>query len=30
MNVWKAFAGLGDRSFGWPGIPLTLFGETFQ
>ncbi len=24
------FAGLGDRSFGWPGIPLTLFGETFQ
>ncbi|MGM9538071.1 MAG: GtrA family protein [Candidatus Onthomonas sp.] len=25
-----AFAGLGDASFGWPGIPLTLFGETFQ
>lgn len=25
-----AFAGLGDKSFGWPGIPLTLFGETFQ
>ncbi len=25
-----AFAGLGDRSFGWPGIELTLFGETFQ
>jgi putative flippase GtrA len=23
------FSGLGDRSFGWPGIPLTLFGETF-
>ena len=25
-----AFSGLGDTSFGWPGIPLTLFGETFQ
>jgi beta-glucosidase len=25
-----AFSGLGDRAFGWPGIPLTLFGETFQ
>ena len=25
-----AFAGLGDRSFGWPGIPVTLLGETFQ
>ena len=25
-----AFAGLGDTTFGWPGIPLTLFGETFQ
>ena len=25
-----AFAFMGDRSFGWPGIPLTLFGETFQ
>jgi len=25
-----AFAGLGTRSFGWPGIPITLFGETFQ
>lgn len=25
-----AFAGLGDASFGWPGIPLTLFGETFE
>lgn len=25
-----AFAGLGDKAFGWPGIPLTLFGETFQ
>ena len=25
-----AFAGLGNRSFGWPGIPVTLFGETFQ
>ena len=25
-----AFAGLGDTSFGWTGIPLTLFGETFQ
>ena len=24
------FAGLGDASFGWPGIPLTLFGETFE
>ena len=25
-----AFAGLGDASFGWPGIDVTLFGETFQ
>lgn len=25
-----AFAGMGSASFGWPGIPLTLFGETFQ
>ena len=25
-----AFAGLGDASFGWPGIPLTLLGETFE
>ena len=25
-----AFAGLGDQSFGWPGIPVTLFGETFE
>ncbi|WP_294450086.1 GtrA family protein [uncultured Gemmiger sp.] len=25
-----AFAGLGDASFGWPGIPITLFGETFE
>ena len=25
-----AFAFLGNRSFGWPGIPLTLAGETFQ
>ena len=25
-----AFAGLGNSSFGWPGIPVTLFGETFQ
>lgn len=25
-----AFASLGSASFGWPGIPLTLFGETFQ
>ena len=25
-----AFASLGNASFGWPGIPLTLFGETFQ
>ncbi len=25
-----AFAGLGDRSFGWPGIPMTILGETFQ
>ncbi len=24
------FAGLGDASFGWPGIPITLFGEAFQ
>ena len=26
----KAFAGLGDTSFGWPGIPLPPFNETFQ
>ena len=25
-----AFSFLGERSFGWPGIELTLFGETFQ
>ncbi len=25
-----AFAGLGNASFGWPGIEMTLFGETFQ
>ena len=25
-----AFAFLGDRSFGWPGIPLTIAGETFD
>lgn len=25
-----AFAGLGTRSFGWPGIPVTMFGETFE
>lgn len=25
-----AFAGLGDASFGWPGIPVTLFDETFE
>lgn len=25
----NAFAFLGDRSFGWPGIEITLFGETF-
>lgn len=25
-----AFAGMGSRSFGWPGIQMTLFGETFQ
>ena len=25
-----AFAFLGNRSFGWPGIPLTIAGETFQ
>ncbi len=25
-----AFVGLGDAAFGWPGIPITLFGETFQ
>ena len=25
-----AFAGLGNRAFGWPGIDMTLFGETFQ
>ena len=26
----KAFAGLPVVDFGWPGIPVTLFGETFQ
>lgn len=26
----QVFAGLGDRAFGWPGIPVTLFGESFQ
>ena len=26
----KAFAGLPMVDFGWPGIPVTLFGETFQ
>ena len=25
-----AFAGLPMVDFGWPGIPITLFGETFQ
>ena len=25
-----AFAFLGDKAFGWPGIPVTLFGEKFQ
>ena len=25
-----AFAGLPVVDFGWPGIPVTLFGETFQ
>ncbi len=25
-----AFAFLGDRSFGWPGIPLTITGEPFD
>lgn len=25
-----AFVGLGDKSFGWPGIPVTLFGESFE
>ncbi|MCD8326819.1 MAG: hypothetical protein LUC90_09130 [Lachnospiraceae bacterium] len=25
-----AFAFLGDRAFGWPGIEMTLFGETFE
>jgi putative flippase GtrA len=25
-----AFAFLGDKSFGWPGIPLTLLGESFE
>ena len=24
------FVGMGDQSFGWPGISVTLFGETFQ
>ena len=26
----KAFASLPVVDFGWPGIPVTLFGETFQ
>jgi putative flippase GtrA len=26
----NAFTFLGDRSFGWPGINMTLFGESFQ
>ena len=25
-----AVAFMGDKSFGWPGIPVTLLGETFQ
>lgn len=25
-----AFAGLGNADFGWPGIDMTLFGETFK
>ena len=25
-----AFAGLGDRSFGWPAMPLTIAGVTFE
>ncbi|SEG39297.1 hypothetical protein SAMN02910276_02801 [Butyrivibrio sp. Su6] len=25
-----AFAFLGNRAFGWPGIPLTIAGETFE
>lgn len=32
-NNWflpKAFAGLPVVDFGWPGIPVTLFGETFK
>ena len=24
------FAGLGNASFGWPGVDVTLFGQTFQ
>ena len=27
LDVYKR---QGDASFGWPGIPLTLFGETFE
>ena len=26
----SAFAGLGDKAFGWPGIPLTIAGVTFD
>ena len=26
----KAFEGLGSKAFGWPGIPMTLFGKTFD
>lgn len=25
-----AFTGMGDTAFGWPGVPVTLFGETFE
>ena len=31
LNVLpQAFAFLGDKAFGWPGIPITVLGETFQ
>lgn len=25
-----AFAGMGDMAFGWPGLPVTLFGAAFE
>ncbi len=30
LQFLPAACGLGNTAFGWPGIPVTLFGETFQ